>query len=181
MNWQTLVAAAEVVASVTVIISLIYLAIQVRLQAAEYRMMVISSLTQQWAEAVQTLAVHEDLHKIWMRGLQDIHGLSALERGRFSAILINLTQIFESLHLHFRQGKVDPVVWNAFDTRLRDVFATPGVRHWWSSRRHWHNRHFRGYVDDVISKSGEHKGGYEAIYGEPFPPGPQDQPRPRAA
>ena len=87
MNWNFISVVAETVASVTVIISLIYLAIQVRLQAKEYRMMVTNSLTQQWGEALQTFAVHEDLYKIWMAGLQDFHALNAVERGRFSSIL----------------------------------------------------------------------------------------------
>jgi hypothetical protein len=164
MSWNDVVGAAEAIASVAVVISLIYLAIQVRLQAKESRTSVVNSLTEQWSVAVQAFAIHQDLYQIWMKGLTDFGSLSAEERGRFSAILVNLTQIFESLHLHHRDGKVDPDLWAGFDNRLRDVFATPGVQCWWALRRHWHTRRFQEYVDRAIAASRESEGRYVAIY-----------------
>ena len=143
MTWNYLVTAAETIASLAVVISLIYLAKQVRLQAKENQMSVVASLTQQWGEALQTFATHEDLYSIRMRGIVDFESLSPAERGRLSAILVNLTQIFESLHLHHQHGKVDPGLWESFDNRLRDVFATPGVQSWWALRRHWHSQRFQ--------------------------------------
>lgn len=166
MNWNDLAAGAEAIASVAVVISLIYLAVQVRLQAKGNQMTVINSLTQQWGEAVQVFATHQDLYEIWVKGVTDFENLSAEERGRFSAILVNLTQIFETLHLHHRKGKVDAGLWEAFDNRLRDVFATPGVQKWWALRRHWHSRRFQEYVDRAIAAAGERDGRYVAIYGD---------------
>lgn len=181
MNWNFISVVAETVASVTVIISLIYLAIQVRLQAKEYRMMVTNSLTQQWGEALQTFAVHEDLYKIWMAGLQDFHALNAVERGRFSSILMNLTQIFESLHLHYQDGKVDPALWEAFHTRLCDVFAAPGVQQWWVMRRHWHTRKFSQCVDRAIANCHENVGRFTAIFDKSPEKPPEDRSHPVAA
>ena len=169
MNWGLIATAAEAVASIAVVVSLIYLGIQVRLQAKANQMELINSLTQQWADAVQVFATHEDLNDIWFRGLKDLESLSAQERGRFSAILVNLTQIFETLHLHHRMGRLDPGLWEAYDNRLRDCFATPGIQSWWALRRHWHTRRFQNYVDRAIAGCTEHDGRYVAIYGERFP------------
>ena len=168
MNWSEFAAIAEAVASLAVVISLIYLAIQVRLQAKENQMSVVNSLTQQWGEALRTFATHKDLYEIWIRGLADFESLSAEERGRFSAIVVNLTQIFESLHLHHRAGKVDAGLWAGFDNRLRDVFATPGVQQWWALRKHWHTPRFQEYVDRAIASSEQRKGIYVALYGKGF-------------
>jgi len=165
MNWRELVAVVEAAASFAVVISLIYLAIQVRLQAKENQMAVINSLTQQWGEALRTFATDKDLYDIWMKGIMDFDSLSANERGRLSAILVTLTQIFESLHLHHRAGKVDPGLWEGFDNRLRDVFATPGVQCWWTLRKHWHTRRFQEYVDRAIAAGEKQKGRYAALYG----------------
>lgn len=165
MSWNDVVAIAEPAASFAVVISLVYLAIQVRLQAKENQMLVINSLTQQWGEAVRVFATQKDLYEIWMKGLVDFNSLPADERGRFSSILVNLTQIFESLHLHHKAGKVDPGLWEGFDNRLRDVFATPGAQCWWALRRHWHTRRFQDYVDRVIATSKNQEGRYAAIYG----------------
>ena len=165
MDWNDLASVAEAVASLAVVISLIYLAIQVRLQAKESQMSVVNSLTQQWGEAVQAFATHKDLYGIWMKGLVTFEQLSPEERGRFSSILVNLTQIFESLHLHYKEGRVDSGLWQGFDNRLRDVFATPGVQCWWELRRHWHSQPFQEYVDSAIAARKESDGRYVAVYG----------------
>lgn len=165
MTWNDLAAIGEALASAAVVISLIYLAKQVRLQAREHRMAVVNSLTQQWREALQTFAVNADLYAIWMRGLQDFESLPPADRGRFSSILVSLTQIFECLHLQHRDGKVDPGLWEGFDNRLSDVFAMPGAQQWWKLRRHWHTRRFQDHVDKAIAKSTEFSGRYAAIYG----------------
>lgn len=165
MTWTNVVTAAEIIASVAVVVSLIYLAKQVRLQARENRTAVVASLTQQWGEALQTFAAHQDLYAIWMRGIEDFDSLSPEERGRFSALLVNLTQIFEGLHLHHRDGKVDAGLWESFDNRLRDVFALPGVQKWWALRRHWHTQGFQRHVDRAIATCREREGRYVAIYG----------------
>lgn len=183
MSWNEVASFAEAAASVAVVISLVYLAIQVRLQARESRMSAVNSLTQQWGEALRAFALQKDLYDIWMKGIVDFDSLPADERGRFSAILVNLTQIFESLHLHHRAGKMDPGLWEGFDNRLRDVFALPGVQSWWALRRHWHTRRFQNYVDRAIAQCAEQNGRYAAIYGatsaEPSEPVSQEQ-RPAA-
>ena len=76
MNWSEFVSAAEALASLAVVISLVYLAIQVRLQSRESRISVVHSLTQQWGEAVQAFATHEDLYTIWIKGLTDFECLT---------------------------------------------------------------------------------------------------------
>ena len=163
-NWDVITAAAELIGAAAVVISLIYLALQVRNQVKESQMSVVNSLTQQWCEALQTFAIDEQLYRIWYRGVADFDALTEEERGRFSAILINLTQIFESLHLHHLDGKVDPGLWEGFDNRLRDVFATPGAQRWWKLRQHWHSKAFQAYVSEVISAGGQSEGRYAAIF-----------------
>ena len=165
MNWNEVAAIAEAAASFAVVISLVYLAIQVRLQSKQNQMSVINSLTQQWNETIRVFAADKELYEIWMKGLVEFESLPAIERGRFSAILVGLTQIFEGLHLHHRDGKVDPGLWEGFDNRLRDVFATPGAQCWWKLRRHWHTKRFQDYVDRAIATSSKEAGRYVAIYG----------------
>ncbi len=166
MSWDVVAAIAEAIGALCVVISLVYLAIQVRNQVKESQMSVVNSLTQQWGEALRTFAVDEDLYRIWFTGIVDFDSLSEIERGRLSAILVNLTQIFESLHLHHRDGRVDPALWEGFDNRLHDVFATPGVQRWWELRRHWHSQPFQEHVAAAIAASQKSAGRYAAIYGE---------------
>jgi len=170
MSWPQIVTLAETASAVAVVISLAYLALQVRNQVKECRMSVVNSLTQQWGEALQAFALHPDLYGIWIRGLENFEALSPEERGRFSAIVVTLTQIFESLHLHYLDGKVDPELWAGFDRRLCDVFATPGVQAWWRLRRHWHGRRFQQHVDAAIASCGDYDGRYVALYGKPGGP-----------
>ena len=165
MSWNDVAVVAESAASLAVVVSLVYLGIQVRLQAKANQMSVINSLTQQWSETLLAFATQKEMYDIWMRGLANFDALSTEERGRFSSILVNFTQILEGLHLHHRSGRIDPELWEGLDNRLRDIFATPGVQAWWPLRKHWHTRRFQRYVDRVIATCQEQQGRYLAIYG----------------
>lgn len=153
MNWEAIGAIGELIGATGVIFSLVYLAVQIRNQIKENQIAVNNSLTQQWGELMQALAADQTLYGIWRRGVEDFEGLSEIERGRFSSILANFSQIFESVHLHHTEGRVDEQIWEGFELRIRDIFSTPGVRTWWSHRSHWHSKRFQTFISKEINSA----------------------------
>ena len=163
MNWEAVGAVGELIGALSVVLSLVYLAGQIRTQIEESRVAVTNSLTQQWGELMQALSADETMYGIWRRGVEDFDALSEIERGRLSSILANLTQIFESLHLHHMDGRVDDQIWLGFETRLRDIFSTPGVQTWWGYRSHWHSERFRDFISKEM-ESGKNTTLYTDLY-----------------
>ena len=162
MNWEAISAIGEIVGALAVVITLVYLAIQIREQNRESRAAAIDSLSQQWRGLMSDLSTSETLSDIYLRGLADFDGLSPSEKMRFTTILSQTAQITESLHKHHRLGRLDPGMWEGYETRMRDVFSNPGVKTWWGLRRHWFSPQIREYIDEIVETT-KTATGYESF------------------
>ncbi len=72
MNWDALGAAAEFIATVTVIATLLYLSRQVKQAATESRLSAVHDLSKSYTDWIHSIAASAELSSIWDRGLTDI-------------------------------------------------------------------------------------------------------------
>jgi hypothetical protein len=173
MNWTAISAVADTFAALAVVLSLVYLGMQIRNQIAESRSAVVNSLTQQWGDFMGRMA-DGHLNELWRRGIEDFGALDDVERGRTSALFLHFTQIFESLYLQKCDGKVDPDLWKGLEARIRDIYSNPGVRQWWSLRSHWFSPRFQSFIEALLEET-EGQNTYAAFLG---PVGTNAQPSP---
>jgi hypothetical protein len=71
MNWDAIGAIGETVGAVAVVISLVYLAIQMRSQNRETRLSTINSSLTTWNSLMAMVAENSELADIWNRGLKN--------------------------------------------------------------------------------------------------------------
>jgi len=88
MNWDAIGAIGEIAGAIGVIVSLIYLASQIRNQNTESRLTAINNMTSQWNAFMGDLATNTELARIWDKGLQNFNALDSTERVQFSTLLI---------------------------------------------------------------------------------------------
>ena len=90
MDWEALSAVAEIAGVVLVVVSLVYLAIQVR-QSNEMALAESErELLESWANAVAGISADDRTTDIFHRGMDDFDGLSNIEKTRFSVIMQRL-------------------------------------------------------------------------------------------
>jgi len=166
MNWEAIGSIAEVMGAAGVIVSLIYLAAQIRDQNRESRSATTNALTQQWNSVMYGMSSSESLGNIYIRGLDSFDELPAGEKIRFTTLLSQITQITESLHKHYLEGKLDPDLWRGYDARMKDLFSQPGAKSWWGTRRHWFSEKAQLYLDAIVTESSERRG-YEQFNDDP--------------
>jgi len=149
-------AIGQVVAAVGVIPSLIYLAVQIREQNKERRRAGINILTAQWSDLVKTAQENRHFAEMFLRGMQSFHDLDAADKLSFSAFFTRFTRTLRecsftivTVRWRKRSGKK-----SSDDDRL---FAYPGVRDWWATRKHWLTDEFRAVVEPIIAKNPEPK------------------------
>ena len=155
MNWDAMAAAAEILAAVGVIISLLYLGQQIRNQTLETRLAFANEFVNQLNLVYSDLSTNAQLSELWVKGLQDFSALSPPQRAQFSAFAGRLLRIVESVFHQYRWGRIDDTVWNGIDTSVGDLCGYPGMKEWWSTRSHWFsdefNSHIKSYVADASS------------------------------
>ena len=153
MNWDAISAVGEIIGALGVILSLIYLASQIRTQNRESRLAAATEWTNQWNEFSVSFAEHPILSEIWIRGTKDITALSPSELVQFSAQSGRFFRVAEGLHDQFRQGRLEAKTWRGLARTLEDIARLPGIKAWWPTRSHWYSDAFISFVQPFIDST----------------------------
>ena len=156
MNWEMISAIGQMLGAIAVVVSLVYLAIQIRSQKQESRNAVINSLTTQFNDFMRSQVESADLCALWLHGLHSFDELDAPSKLRFSSHIGRQLRTADSLYLHFLEGTLDPRLWRGFDRTIADIAAYPGFQKWWPSRKDWYSDEFCALIDDHI-KTAKHR------------------------
>jgi hypothetical protein len=151
MNWQVMATVAELLAAIGVIVSLIYLASQVRDGAAQTRLMAVQSILGKLNSTFDRLAGDQSAADLWARGLRGMAELRTdAETVRFMATLLGLFRTYEELFQYYKQGSIDDWAWSGLDAGFRDIMATPGFQEWWELRQGWFCTEFAAFIGDAL-------------------------------
>jgi hypothetical protein len=146
VNWEAVGAVGEIIGALGVMLSLGYLASQIRMQNRESRLAASTEWTNQWNDFLSSFAEHPVLCEVWSKGLKDFSSLSAPEVVQFSSHLGRLFRVAEGIHDQYRQGRFDPKTWRGVARTIEDVALFPGAKAWWPTRSRWYSDEFAALV-----------------------------------
>jgi hypothetical protein len=167
MNWNAIGAISEALGSVAVIVSVGYLAIQVRKQTLEARLTATRELAVQFQDALRSVTEDGRFAAIWLRGVQDYDGLPSVDRIRLTLSFQRVCRIMEQQYLHTRRGNVDPAFFESIDLAFREFLTFPGVQRWWELSREHFGAEFRRRVDALMTAARER--GYSSSFKSGMP------------
>jgi hypothetical protein len=147
MNMETVNVWAQLIASIGVIISLFYVAAQVRQNTRSARAIVVDSLARSMHDLAFEIAQNDELLKLATTSLQDWNSATELERARFASFILGYFKLFENAWFQMRKGTLERDQWEGYDAFLRSVWVDPIVKTWWSMRRTFFAPGFRQYVE----------------------------------
>ena len=150
LDWEMISAVGQMLGAVGVIISLIYLAAQIRNQNKESRHAAMNVLTTHWSDLNRSLVEDPDMPRIWLRALHKFEDLDAESKLRFSAHLGRFLRFADSLYLGVLDGTLDTRLWRGYERTIADTVAYPGFQTWWVTRKHWHSDEFCALIDKLI-------------------------------
>jgi hypothetical protein len=154
MNWEAIGAVGDFVSGVGVIVTLGYLAVQIRqnTRAQRYESHVRSRILIAEFQKLQANPASAD---IWLRGLRDPNELTEQERWAFHNLLYLFMNPIEARVMAPDAPLVDATATNV----VIDVFADrAGFRDWWKEARPVYSKTFRDQVDERLSKAGTLEG-----------------------
>lgn len=152
MNMETVNVWAQLIASLGVIVSLFYLAAQVRQNTRSARAVVVDSLARSMHDLAFEIAKNDELLKLAM-SLQDWDSVTELERARYASFILGYFKLFENAWFQMRKGTLERDQWEGYDAFLRSVWVHPTVKTWWSMRRTFFAPGFRQYVENCKEAS----------------------------
>ncbi len=144
---------AQVVAAVILVLSVIYLALQVRQNTHAMRLSNFQSVSAGWASILNMLTKNEEVADIYRRGMVAYDALNDIEQFRFRMMGMQFLRTFNENFEQQHEGAVRKARQEASQRAHLDVMQTPGMQVVWSSRKHWFPDDFQVYMDNIIERS----------------------------
>ncbi len=134
MNWEAITAVSELVAAIAVVISLIYIAVQVRSGASAFRTSIRDTSFHALMEFNYALSADESLAWIFQQGVNDWDSLEDRERIRALQMIYTFFKMFENMYLQYLNGLVEEEMWTSNNEILLAYATQPGCQKYLSQR-----------------------------------------------
>lgn len=145
-NWEMVAAISEAVGAVAVVISLVYLAVQVRQSTRVMRASAKHSLTEATQSLIFSMADHADC---WVKLVSGDPPSSPEQDAQMSLLVRATLRGFESQCYQAETGLLDDEEWRALERAIRDICAMPGVARYWIELKPHMSRRLVAVVDQA--------------------------------
>ncbi len=156
MSWEAIGAVGEIIGAVAVVVSVLYLATQIRQQIIESRLAATRDLASKRANALMLMAGDDALIALWLNAIRDYESLEGPERMKASVMFNMIMRNAEQEYLHKGTGHADDPYLESVDRVLKQNIAAPGLQEWWMTTGNLFNQEFQKHVNDLIEKTGNH-------------------------
>lgn len=153
MKLQDLSDLGEFISSVAVIVSLIYVAIQVRQNTSSIRTETFARALERVSAMQSTLFENGQLARLQAQGVLDPSKLTREERLQLTWWLSEAFGAFEFMFHQAKRGALADEVWIRWSATVAWWTSFPGVQAWWHARPTPFSRSFTSFVDTLIRDS----------------------------
>ncbi len=140
--------------AIAVVVTLIYLAIQIKHSAQSAQIAAAQSFAEVDNSFVSVINLSKELPDVLHKGA---NGLSELTGGEAIRFMAFHDQVVVSIHASFLQwqaGTLDERLWRTFDSALSSLLNQTGQKEWWNFRRHWFDDEFQAHVERILESEG---------------------------
>ena len=146
MNWDALGAIGEVVGAAAVVLTLGYLAIQIRQSGKSSRQQSYHDLVTRRSEFYNKMVESNDVAAIVIAGSRG-DSMNEVDAQRFTSSMLNYVSHFQDVYLQRRIGLVEESVWLAERQFLAVMMGLPGFVEWWQAATQYFMPDFVNEVD----------------------------------
>src|SRR5438477_4094900 len=164
MNWDAISAISQLIGSLAVVLSVLYLAVQVHQSTRVAKLAMQDAAAAALRDVTKPLMENSELERIWRVGLEDISVLSVEERARFFHAAYQFLKAFETIHFHYVYGMMDRDLWEGWRGLLQHYVAAAGMACCWRLRREVLSERVRRLVNELEPATGNRTGGN--VFGE---------------
>ena len=150
INWEIIGAVAELAGSIGVILTLFYVATQIKQATVGMRVSVKQEMTRQYGEFADQVIEDVNLAEIYLAGNAG-EELDRTQRLRYFTMMEKATWQFSSMFFQQRHQKLPPEEWHQARMLIQRTCTSPGYRTWWSINRNRYESGFADFIDALQS------------------------------
>ena len=137
----------EIIGALGVMISLVYLAIQIRKNTEAERTSTYQAVVSDFGALNNTMASSPELSHLFVQAMENYHQLSSNEKARISQLFFQCFRYFENMFYQHRKGYLDEEVWTGWKRLMLTYYSRPGFQTWWGHRRDVYSESFAIFLE----------------------------------
>jgi hypothetical protein len=154
MNWEALGASGEIVGAVAVVVTLGYLALQIRQNTRSVRASTHHSTGRSARETENLFAESETVAHVFRVGAREYEKLTGDERVRFDAMMRSFFSWYEDIFFQFRHALIDRDYWESRRRSMLNHLQQPGISSWWSKNSRFYADSFASEIAQLLEQAG---------------------------
>ncbi len=152
MSLQDWGALGELIGGVAIIVSLIYVGLQVRQGTKATYAATSQSFSAQYSGIMLKLAEAE-VREVYWKGLAGLKNLQGSENVAFMALMASIFRMYETFYFEQVAGRFKSNMFDSWMTQLVDLFGNDGVREYCDMRKHNFSIEFVSFVEEIAAES----------------------------
>jgi hypothetical protein len=149
MNWDAISAVSQLIGSIAVVISVLYLAVQLRSSTRVARVAAMDAAAAALRDVTKPFMENAELGRLWRIGLENLDALSPEDQARFFHATHQFLKAMETIHYHYVYGLLDPQLWAGWRELLHHYVASPGIRFYLTRRSDVFSERFRKFISEL--------------------------------
>ena len=138
---------AEIIGVITVVISLIYLGLQVKQNTQQMRTYALKEAIVQYVDVLSEAVKDVPNARIFRMGLNDFNAFSRDEKSVFNSKLLLQLAGFDQVLIMYNNGLLSHDEFVAMEGGMIRTMLCPGAQQWWAQYKHVVPELFSSYVD----------------------------------
>ncbi|MEH6550027.1 MAG: hypothetical protein V7711_17375 [Pseudomonadales bacterium] len=151
MNWDAVGSIAETVAACGVILSLLFLAVQVRASVCASKVESKLLASRMYTDFLKTLVEFPEINDVFVRGREDLQSLNTEDFYRFSNLAFQAFSVFSAGYVQHYRGALNESDWFENLAIIKFWIRGKGTRNWWSRLgTHMYGSDFVNFIESEI-------------------------------
>jgi len=138
---------AEIFGTTAIVISLIYVAIQIRQNTRVMKLAAAQNVSQDLHVGLSFIIGDTEFARIHLDAMTDIDSLTPPERHRFYVFIMRYLRTFENAYHQNEAGLLDDYVWEGFREQIKLASQTSGYSAFWRDRQQYFGREFQEFYN----------------------------------
>jgi hypothetical protein len=147
MNWDAIGAIAEMASSLVVVITVAYLAVQIKQSSKSARSVSTNQARAAVTDVLSAISSDTEAVKVYTTGQSKRSEMELHERVRFDLIIFQTLRIIETIFLEYQEGLVPKEVWEGQWRGEQSILRTKGGRESWDIQKTFVAKSFMDWVD----------------------------------
>ena len=147
MNWDAIGAIGEILGAMGVIVTLGYLAVQIRQGTQSSREASGRATIEHINKMNFSLVEQPEVAELFIKGGTDRRNLDPPEALRLHVLLMSMFLLYQNAYFHAQRSEIEPHIWHLLESTLTELLGNLGFGSWWDANRRRLSPEFVQYVE----------------------------------